>query len=85
MVDMVYHMAGNVRREFKCSVTHLVANVIGGEKYDVRTTTSINSEFYASLISQQNYKLGQKKYLCLGTKPYLNFLFFQVFWKKIKF
>ena len=28
-------MAGNVRRDFKCSVTHLVANVIGGEKYDV--------------------------------------------------
>ena len=35
LVDLVYYMAGNVRRDFKCSVTHLVANVIGGEKYDV--------------------------------------------------
>jgi hypothetical protein len=28
-------MAGNVRRDFKSNVTHVVANVIGGEKYEV--------------------------------------------------
>ncbi|XP_045200186.2 protein ECT2-like isoform X2 [Mercenaria mercenaria] len=33
-VDLVHYMAGNVRRDFKSNVTHLVANVIGGEKYE---------------------------------------------------
>ena len=28
-------MSGDVRRDFKSSVTHLVANTIGGERYDV--------------------------------------------------
>jgi len=28
-------MGGNVRRDFKSNITHLVANAIGGEKYEV--------------------------------------------------
>ena len=35
LVDLVYFMSGDVRRDFKSSVTHLVANTIGGERYDV--------------------------------------------------
>lgn len=34
-VDLVHYMSGNVRRDFKSNVTHLVANMIGGEKYEV--------------------------------------------------
>ena len=34
-VDLVHYMGGNVRRDFKSNITHLVANAIGGEKYEV--------------------------------------------------
>ncbi|XP_052217057.1 protein ECT2-like isoform X1 [Dreissena polymorpha] len=33
-VDLVHYMGGNVRKDFKCNITHLVANAIDGEKYE---------------------------------------------------
>ncbi|XP_052783729.1 protein ECT2-like isoform X2 [Mya arenaria] len=33
-VDLVHYMGGNVRRDFKSTITHLVANSTDGEKYE---------------------------------------------------
>lgn len=44
-VDLVHYMGGNVRRDFKSNITHLVANAIGGEKYEVCLHYTANSSW----------------------------------------
>ena len=50
-VDLVHYMAGNVRRDFKSNVTHVVANVIGGEKYEVNYLCTNRVHMASSLLS----------------------------------
>lgn len=47
-VDLVHYMGGNVRRDFKSNVTHLVANMLGGEKYEV----SLKVDFCALMLTK---------------------------------
>lgn len=35
---MVHHMGGSIRKEMSAKVTHLIANVIGGDKYQYAVT-----------------------------------------------
>lgn len=38
MIPLIHHMGGSIRKDMSGRVTHLIANVSGGEKYQYAVT-----------------------------------------------
>lgn len=58
LVPLVHHMGGSIRKDMTARVTHLIANVSGGDKYQYATTFRVpvmNLEWvYASWERRQD-------------------------------